>query len=299
MSRDIKIRPVIRETITGAVTMIAPTFLWFLLYASVTTVIGLYGDYGSLFDNPGLLIGLALIEVLIALALSCTWAVAVYRRLLPHYSQSSVMSDIGKLIIANLLVIMVFILVVFIVSLFLVIFSGILIVVSGYDPSGSDAADISGSVAALQASGGIWLIYAVSAAGLAVLIWFGLRLMLYGASTVVQGRVIVFQSWGLTKGAVLKIALLAALLIGAPVVLAIIAGEATSHVLGLETWWSGEGFNFEESATPVTGGILQSALGWGLVALYQLPVFLLGHSLAAALYRRLGPETVDAEATFG
>jgi len=279
--------------------MIAPTSLWFLLYAGVTLVTGLFTEYGHQFYSYGLYSSLAIIGGFAALASSCAWAVSVYRGLLPRSSQGSVAADISKLVIANLLVFLVFALVAFMIGLFLVIFSGIMIAASGYDPSGSDAADISGSIAALQASGGIWMIYALSAAGLVVLIWFGLRLILYGAATVIQGRVIVFQSWGLTKGAVVKIALLAVLFMGVPFVLMVIAGEATAHVLGLETFWSEAGFSFEESATPVTGGILQSAIGWVLTALYQMPGFLLGHSLAAALYRRLGPEAVDAEITFG
>jgi len=279
--------------------MIAPTFLWFLLFAGVTVAFGLYDEYSNLAYSPGLIALLALAGILLGLASSCAWAVSVYRRLLPRVSQNSFAADTSKLVVANILVILVFVLVAFMIGLFLVIFSGIMIVASGYDPSGRDAADISGSIAALQASGGIWLIYALSAVGMVVLVWFGLRLILYGVATVIQGRVIVFRSWGLTKGAAVKIALLAALFVGVPFVLLMLANETTAHMLGLETWWAEGGFSFEESATPVTGGILQSTLGWGLAALYQLPVFLLGHSLAAALYRRLGPETVDAEGTFG
>ncbi len=299
MSRDIKIRPVMRETIDGAVAMIAPTFLWFLLYASVASAIGLYQEYGYMFADLSLLAGSSIIWILAGLLVSCAWAVSVYQGLLPGSSKNTVAVDTGKLLVANLLVILVFILVAFMIGLFLVIFSGIMIAASGYDPSGSDAADISGSIAALQASGGIWMIYAISAVGLAILIWFGVRLILYGAATVAQGRVIVFQSWGLTKGATLKIALLTVLFVGVPLALMAVANEATAHVLGLKTLWSEVGISFEESATPVTGGILQSVMAWGLSALYQMPVFLLGHSLAAALYRRLGPETVDAEVTFG
>ncbi len=271
MSHKVEFAPVAGETVAGARRMLFATWHWGALYGVVAVLLALYRDYGGL--SAGMVMPFAVLKLAILLGPACLWGAAIYQKLLPGDRSGRLSKATGKLALASLLVYLLFFLLVFIAALFLILISVILVVASGYTPGNGSGA--SGSISALEASGAIWLLYALCAAVIVLLVWFGLRLILFGAATVTAGRVVVFRSWGLTGGAVIKIALLCLVLIGSPAILSSLILELTSRMFG------------------------QAVMFAIMTVLFQLLFFLLGHSLAAALYRRLGPQAVDAEAVFG
>ncbi len=272
MDRQLDFIAIFRETARGAVSALAPTLGWGLLFVG-TYIVALLMIADGRFDPQSV----RYIAIALMIGVSCVWGAAIYRQLLAPTSGNSLAEDTGKLILANLLVYMVFIIVAFIAMLFLVIVSGILVIASGYDPSTADPSDISGSMDALRASGAVWVLYGLIAVVSAVLVWFALRLVLYGATTIARGRVLVFQSWPLTKGAGFRLALLAGVFIGLPAALLMLA-----HLNRVPTvlWLA-----VPDGAVSLQGAVLGVVLNAG--------AFLFGHSFAAALYRRLGSEQVD------
>ncbi len=273
MERQLDLVAIIRETARGAVSALAPTLGWGLLFVGAYALSLLMIADGRFVPQSGRYIASALM-----IGVSCAWGAAIYRQLLAPKTGNSLAKDTGKLILANLLVFMAFVIVAFIAMLFLVIVSGILVVASGYDPSAADPSDISGSMDALRRSGAVWLLYGLIAVVAGVLVWFALRLVLYGAATIARGRVLVFQSWSLSKGAVVRIALLAGVFVAIPAAALMLAH--LNHVPAV-LWLAVPG-----GSVSLQGVLLGVAL--------NAAAFLFGHSFAAALYRRLGAEDVAA-----
>lgn len=141
--------------------------------------------------------------------MACIWLVAVSRAAAFIYTELFESADTERLITpalrllaANALLVFFFSLVSFILGLFLIIFSVILVVVSGYDPSSADPGDVNASLDALRASGAIWLLYLAMLAGAFFYVWLMLRLILVGAATFRERRLMIFRTWDWTKGRV-------------------------------------------------------------------------------------------------
>lgn len=177
---------------------------------------------------------------------------------------------------ANLAVYLAFLFMGVFVGFFLLILPGILIEAQGKYELGADAAPELVQKAFLDmlptAYGAVYIL--VAAAGFAALSYFAIRLMLYGAATVDQGKTKVFETFDWTRGQV-KTLTLAAL---ATHVVPFAAGLAANAAL--------------RAAVPdtVAGHVIEGAGGVLLFA----PFLLTGHAMAAAAYRRLKPAPVPA-----
>lgn len=265
-----------RQALAGSRTIFTGTGIWIIVFGAASAVYAVLATTGLV----GGLAGYAIVWAAIS-----GWSVAMFRFLLPIGVTGRFQQDVGRVFAATGLVHLVYGLMVFILVLFLVIFSVILVVVSGVTPSGSDSADVSKSIAALQQSGAIWLIYAVMLAASGVFVWFGLRLILFAAATATRGRVLVFQTWPLTKGSVLPIGALAALFIAAPIGGALYLGDVTAASLGLS--------KLASQSDPAVSGVVQTEVypQLGLLkflqTLYFAPAIVLTNSLAATLYKTL------------
>lgn len=199
------------------------------------------------------------------LAAASALGAAIYRRLLSFRSGATILSGTRQLFLVSTLVWIAISIVAFIAGLTLVLMSGVLVVASGYDPSGGEASDVSGSLEALQASGAVWILYAAIGGSFAVLVWFLTRLCLAGAATITSGKVKVFQTWGVTKDVARPILLLLAMFICGPM-------AVVWAILGLVS-----------AAIGPLGVVILGAFLVGLI----LVVF---HVLSASLFKRLNEQ---------
>ncbi len=172
---------------------------------------------------------------------------------------------------ANLAVYLAFLFMGVFVGFFLLILPGILIEAQGKYELGADAAPELVQRAFLEmlptAYGAVYIL--VAAAGFAVLSYFAIRLMLYGAATVDQGAAKVFETFDWTRGQVKTLAAAAL----ATHVLPFAAGLAANAALRTVVPDTAPGHAIEG-----VGGVLLFA-----------PFLLTGHAMAAAAYRRLKP----------
>lgn len=283
MSKPLDFVSIARETTGDAIRIGASTWPWMLAYCAVAVLAVSYSSGGNVWTFLGMQ-GFVLIA-------ACAWGAMMYRRLLDHPPEK-IAGRTAKLFGATLLVYLLIGLVAFIVGLALAIVSGVLIAASGFDPSAGEAADVEGSIAALRASGAIWIIYLLGTCCISLLIWFSLRLYLYGVATVARGRVLVFQTWGLTEGHVLSIGLLCIGAVLLPLLAAGFASELTARQMDVPSRWSLPNTAIAGAAELAQPAIREIAIHGLLAVLYHIPAILLGHSLAAALFRHLGDNAV-------
>ncbi len=176
---------------------------------------------------------------------------------------------------ANLAVYLAFLFIGFFIGFFLLILPGILIEAQGKQVLGSDAAPEAVQQAFMDLLptpyGVVYLL--VTAAGVGALCYFALRLTLYGAATIDQGKALVFQTYGWTRGHVVKLAAAALGTHVAPFAVAVGANAAL------------------RAALPDTapGHLIEGAAG---IVLFT-PFLLAGHGMAAAAHRRLGLKRRD------
>lgn len=172
---------------------------------------------------------------------------------------------------ANLAVYLAFLFIGFFVAFFLMILPGILIEAQGKYDLGEDAPSALVQQAMLEmlptAYGVVYLI--IAAVGLWIVSFFALRLTLFGAATIDQGKALVFQTFPWTRNHLRKLILAALATHVAPFALGLAANAALRPVL---------------PDTPV-GHAVQGAAGILLFA----PFLVAGHGMAAAAYRRLKP----------
>lgn len=204
------------------------------------------------------------------------WGAAIYRQQLRPDAETKFWQDYIRLLVAALLYGLALFLILFIVALALILMSVVLVVASGYDPSATGPNSVDGSIAALRASGAIWLLYALLAAGAAAVWWLCLRLMLYGAATIARGKVLIFQTWPWTKGHVLRLGLISLIFIVLP----------TGLYLGFAQMFGAPVPIFASDANHGS-----NAIGVAVAAaLIQAVIFLVGHVLASVVYRLIAAD---------
>ncbi len=233
---------------------------------------------------------------IVELALSCMVTVVFYRLAVEVGNPArKLIRDTRNLFWASVLVGLLYLILIFIIALFLMLFSGILLAISGFDPSqadnGSSAAnpapqDLFYSEAideVLFSPSGVILALLVSVAvgGLA---WLAARLVLFGIVTVVSGRIRIFQTWAWTGGAARNIAWSSGFMVVLPFLISVMA----LYLLDAQLSPTDEGAPW------------QSVLIFNLIAyILYWPAMLLGHGYAVAVYNQLCPELLDIDEAFG
>jgi len=286
---DLSFGSVFKESLTGARAVIVPSLPWLMLFAFVAGYrawlsAGLVGSQANFAIDVGLL--------LCTLYAGCLFSAVIYKRLLPE-AGSKLRSAALRLTLANLLLYMAVLIILFILALFLSIFSAVMVGLTDYDPSKADPSEVASSLAALQESGTIWPLYVLLGASIVGMVWFALRMIVFGAATVAAGKVTVFQSWPWTKRHVLTI--LGPAIVLQVVVFAVlfVAGEALTKALGVPSTFM---LTFERESTlsfefgEVERTLDQIGIGTAIRTLMLAPFWWLGHALAVVLYRRLAPE---------
>ena len=204
--------------------------------------------------------------------LGIEYSLVVYRAMF-----GKAVGDRLRLAHANLSVYAVFVFVSVFIGFFLLILPGILLQASGrgdIDAETSPEIVQAALIDMLPTPYGLVLILAVLA-GLGVVGFLALRLLLIGAATVATGQTMVFRTWDWTKGHVVSLAMAA----------------VASHVV---PFGCAVGINFwAHSQLAVTGfgAFLSGVIGMVLL----VPFLLLGHGLAVAAFDRLKPENLIAE----
>ncbi len=145
------------------------------------------------------------------------------RTMLGSQVGASIVSDGWRSIAVYSLIAAFFALVGFVIALALIIFSVVLVVASGHDPSTIAATETDASLEALRQSGAIWILYALLIAGAGVLVWLALRLTLCLPATLTQQRLHIFRTWGQTKGHILNVSAVAAFALLPALVLMLVA----------------------------------------------------------------------------
>ena len=288
------------DAAANARRVILPTLPGLVLFA---VAMGAQSWFNGLAADGGSFTLLWLCVSLMTVFVGCFWSADMYRKLLPGEGGQSLFVDTGRLFAANLAVYGLYFILGFLLTLFFSIFAGILIGTTGYDPSSEAASSeaVWQSIEALNTSGGAVVLYVLLLAAALGLVWLGLRLFLFGAATVGEGRMTIFRSWGWTRGHVLKIAALWALLQLLPWIVLWALATGLLHVAGAGTVFSvataGSGEALSEAI--IRPGPLAQATLNALATLLMAPVYWLGHGLAVSLYRHLGQQAVDADTAFG
>ncbi|MDJ0920387.1 MAG: hypothetical protein QNI84_04620 [Henriciella sp.] len=272
------------DTLSGAKSAFKPVLPWLLLSVLVNSFqIGFdaYSPGGSVLTSVGFCV------YLLTIFTTGLVYVVAYRHLLVPQVETSFPRAAANHWFATLAVMLVTLIVVFIGALFLIIFSVILITVSGYDPSTVEPSDVDGSISALVESGAIWpLVGLLTLCGVG-LGWLAVRLVLYGPATVVQGQVLVFRTWSMTKGNFVPIAL-SGLVFSVSTFLGLwFLGEWVSYTIGLHSDFAivlnwGDASERPYSAARYVFGAL-------VVNVFIAPQIWLSACLVAVLYQRLGP----------
>ncbi len=113
---------------------------------------------------------------------------------------------------------------------------------------------------------------------LAAVIWMLMRLVLFGIATAVHERVMIFRTWGWTKGHALRILVFGVVFV-VPAVTFVALAEATY--------------------TTDPGEITGKLGGMAAYTIFTTVNLLLGNAASVALYKQLAPMRVDYEDTFG
>lgn len=198
-------------------------------------------------------------------ALSCVFvagvqaSLAAYRAMIPG-AQGRFMA----LMHMNLAIYLAFFFIGFFVLFFVGLFGVIMLQMSGLVDLSAEGADaqIESALSAMMATPYGWALAAVYATGLTGLCYLALRLLLAGAATARTGQVMVFRTWGWTKGHVVRLGLASLATHVAPCVAGFLAHLALSAMIG-----------------PGDAGLFLSGIVF--IAL-QIPFLLAGHGLAAA-----------------
>ena len=260
--------------------------------------VGTQSYFNALASMGGNFYALWLIASVLTVFIGCFWSADMYRKILPEAGTRTVIGDAVRLLMANMAVYGLYFLLLFLLTLFFSVFAGVLIGSAGYDPSG--AADSSQAVwesmRALSASGGAIVLYLLLLIAAAALVWLGLRLFLFGVATVAERDLTIFRSWAWTSKHVSRIALLWVFLQLLPWLILTLVASGVMYLAGFPTIYSV--YNAVPADLPVDV-LLMRGVATVAATLVTAPFFWLGHGLAAALYQRLAPNRVDADATFG
>jgi len=264
MTPPLTVRTLVKEGWQHGLAALAPNLAWLALFAAAG------GGYSAALHMEGNLAAPFAMVLLTFLA-----GIQLSRGLYRHLTGPRP-GGFLQLTHANLAMYLAFLFMGVFVGFFLLILPGILIEAQGKYQLGEDAAPELVQKAFLEmlptAYGAVYIL--VAAAGFGVLSYFALRLMLYGAATVDQGKTKVFETFEWTRGQV-KTLTLAAL---ATHVLPFAAGLAANAAL--------------RAAVPDTtlGHVIEGAAGVLLFA----PFLLTGHAMAVAAYQRLKPAPILA-----
>ena len=283
------------DAVSNARQLVLPTLPGLVLFAAA---MGTQTWFNQVAGQGGNLLMLWMAVSFVTVFVGCFWSADMYRKLLPEAGNGPVLGDAARLFLANLAVYGLYFILGFLLTLFFSIFAGILIGEAGYDPSdsGTTADTVQRSIEALSGSGGAVVLYVLLLASLAGLVWVGLRLFLFGAATVAEGKITIFRSWSWTSRHVARLALLWLFLQALPWIVLSLLASGLLHLAGMETVYSlmsGTG----ESASGLPAW--QASAMNGAATLVMAPFYWLGHGLAVAFYTRLSPTRVDAETTFG
>lgn len=230
--------------------------------------------------------GLApILSVFTTVFITAPVGVLMYRRALNTAGTRSLVSDSWALALAQLLVCFLFLILSVFVLLFLVLFTGILAGASGFDPSQIDFDAFKlGEIAATLGLPGQFVLSALVILSTLALVWASVRLILFGAATVNEQQVMIFRTWGWTKGHSLRLGVfclcllvpLGALVFGLP--------KALAHL-------------------PLSIHSVHPSSVWARQVLLEGPstiiAFLGGHAAAIAVYRQLGPRNINYNEAFG
>lgn len=202
-----------------------------------------------------------LILTVLAMAAYCLFSAAMYRCLVS--SAGTLGMAAGKLVLAWILV---FVIAAILATAFVLFFS--LIGSSLGVVSGEEGQDITDMTAQMRESGTFYPLSVVFMLTLFGVLWFAVRMMLFGVATAARGTVHVFRTWAWTKGHAVPMAVGALVFAVAPV---IVLGYASANVAGV--------LSLSNNAV----------LAAGLAAIFQVPAAWLGHGFAATIYTRLAP----------
>ena len=298
MAGTLSIRRTISDSYSFAVRAALPSLPWLVLFAAGMMI------YAASTLRPGVPAGSAvsamslawwLPGISIAFITGVFYSTALYHLALPERQERTPGSDVWRLLRANAAVYALSLLISIIVIVFLSIAAGILINASGYQPeAGDDPTDIIRSMAALSTSGGAIVLYVLMAMIFALLIWLAFRLMLYGVATVAGGRIMIFQTWPWTKGYLWKLQIITTVALLAPYLVSQLLIAGLSESLGYPSV-----FSLDRAMNYVPDGMLIPLALAFAGTLITAPVYLLGHGMAASIYRQISPHKVDVEATFG
>lgn len=198
-------------------------------------------------------------------ALSCVFVAGVQASLMAY--RAMIPGATGRfmaLMHMNLAIYLAFFLTGFFVLFFVGAFGVMMLQLSGLVDLSAEGADaeIQSALNAMMATPYGWALAAVYATGLTGLCFLALRLLLAGAATVQTGHVMVFRTWGWTKGEVIRLGLASLATHVAPFLLGMLANMALIPVIG-------------------TGDAGEFIAGVVFLALLA-PFILAGHGLAVA-----------------
>ncbi len=207
-----------------------------------------------------------------------------FRREAGKPREGSILPDAILMLAGYLLVPLLLGIVLFLAGSFLMVAAGVFVGASGADLSGAQSGEELVETFRAALTGGAWIFLALLTlvAGMFA-IWLWLRLILWAPASIDAGRLMIFRTWGLTRGHVLKLVAGAFLVILLPGGLAIAAGLAIDSAFAPAT---------ELSGAP------ELYLSEGAFWLLQYPLTLLGLGYTAAAYRQIGPERPDPATAF-
>jgi hypothetical protein len=204
--------------------------------------------------------------------------------------------DGWRLALANLAVYSLFLIIGFLIIVFLSVLAGILLGTSGYDPEAlGDPTEIFQSLSALSSSGGGVVLYVMLFGAAAMLIWLALRLTLFGISTVATNKVVIFRSWSWTKGHALRLFIISLVTLLAPFLIGQILFTDLAEAYGFTTLFSPQSAINDEPNDNFNFRLLFSFTE----ILIMAPYILIGHGMAASIYRQIAPQDVDVGETVG
>jgi len=207
-----------------------------------------------------------------------------YRRAFRAEAQHQLLPSALILLIGEILVQLLFLILLFLMALLIVLVAGIFVGASGADFTGIETSDA--LVDAFQNSlslPAVIVLVALMLAAFLALGWIAVRLSLWGAATVFEGRLLIFQTWGWTRAEAVKLVVMALPLFVLPLSVAFVL------VLLVEARLDG----VLDPFAPTTV-LLSEGLSW----VVGYPVYLLGHGYAVAGLRQLSPQMVSAEDAF-
>ncbi|WP_084419453.1 hypothetical protein [Henriciella litoralis] len=293
-STSLRTGSIAKESLANAQAVILPTLPGLLLFAAA--VAG-QSWINRLATQGGQTVFYWMAMGTVTIFVGCFWSATMYRHLLPEAGTRSVMADAIRLFLANTAVYGLFFIIGFLLTLFFSLFSGVLIAASGYDPSETGSPDeVWRSVEALSDSGGAMVLYALLIIAVCALVWLGLRLFLFGVASIAERHLTIFRSWPWTAKHVARIALLWVSLQLVPWLILSLVASGVLHAGGFDTVFS---FYVGPQPDGSAASDLTFALLSAISTLLFAPFYWVGHGLAVALYRRLAPNRVDAETTFG